>query len=237
MSTNENTRQLGAPGLAPRMRKSAAILTRAACLLAGDGRLHGSGTAARNLTMSGLIRRVRDELFPDQLAVARKAQWIRKELVIGDAQRRWPKKRLRAEGTDEASWAFAYALIPQDPMDKTPEVGDLVNAAGKLREWAEAEEFMGESDRWELTERATGIVMPTVAELRAAEAEIYGIMGQGWPYQGNVTLSAADDGGVRASILLYFGGEHELASADSLDGLLADVRKRAAKRAQGKEAA
>lgn len=152
------------------MRKSAAILTRAACLLASDGRLHRSGTAARNLTMSGLIRRVRDELFPDQLAVARKAQWIRKGQVAGDAQRRWPKKRLRAEGTDEASWAFAYALIAQDPIDKTPEVRDLLTAAGKLREWAAIEDSRALADRWELTEDAADLPADAAESLRAAIA-------------------------------------------------------------------
>jgi hypothetical protein len=166
--------------------------------------------------MSSLIRRVRHELFPD------------------------PRRKVRDGEPCEQAWAFAYALIAQDPIDKTPEVRDLVNAAGKLREWAAAEEAMSETDRGELTEKAAGIVMPTVAEMRAAEAEIYKIMGEGWPYQGNVTLSAAEDGGVRASILLYFGGEHELASSESLEGLLADVRKRAANRGRatdGKEAA
>jgi hypothetical protein len=117
MSTNERTRQR-APELALRMRMSAAILTRAACLLESDGRFPKSGYPARHFTMSGLIRAVRREIFPDA------------------------RKRVRDGEPDESAWAWAYALVPQNPIDKTPEPRDLVNAARKLRVWALAEELI-----------------------------------------------------------------------------------------------
>lgn len=130
------------------MRKSAAILTRCACLLASDGQLtEGPGRPfARNFAMSGLIRRVRAELFPD------------------------PRRKVRDGEPCEQAWAFAYALIAQDPIDKTPEVRDLVNAAEKLREWAALEDALALRDQWQLTDKAADLPEEAAASLRAAIA-------------------------------------------------------------------
>ena len=99
------------------MRRTVAILTRAACLLRSDGCLK-SGRPARFFAMSGLIRAIRKEMFPDA------------------------RKRVPDGEPDESAWAWAYALIPQTPIDKTPEPRDLIHAARKLRVWAAAEELI-----------------------------------------------------------------------------------------------
>lgn len=222
MSTNKNDRQSGAPELALRMRKSAAILTRCACLLASDGRTM-SGTAARYLTMTGLIQRVAGELFPDCLAAARKEQWIRKERVLDDKHRRSVKVRLREESLNEAAWAWAYALIPQDPIDQTPEVRDLVNAAGKLRRMAEAEEHP----------------LPTAAEVMAVEKRIRALVPVPGYHQGRVSIELRRKG-FNAWVMMYFGSAHELIQADTLEGLVTAAERITASyglRVQGKEAA
>jgi hypothetical protein len=124
MSTNELTRQR-APELALRMRMSVAILTRMACLLASDGRYPESEHPARHFTMSGLIRAVRKELFPDA------------------------RKRVPDGEPNESAWAWTFALIPQNPIDKTPEARDLIHVARKLRVWAMAEELIASGVREE----------------------------------------------------------------------------------------
>jgi len=175
------------------MRKSAAILTRCACLLASDGLLK-SGTFARNLTMSGLIRRVRAELFPD------------------------PRRKVRDGEPTEQAWAFAHALIAQDPIDKSPKVRDLVDAARKLRRMADAEEHP----------------MPTAAELRAAERRIGSPGTRPFEFSDKVSI-AARRGGYRAWVLHFNGSTHEVIESDSLDGLVGACE--AAKRDSGDPAA
>jgi hypothetical protein len=120
------------------MRMAAAILTRAACLLASDGRLK-SGSLARHFTMSGLIRAVRKELFPDA------------------------RKRVPDGEPDESAWAWAYALIPQDPIDKSPEPRALVNAVRKLREWARLEDAIESRTRWTLPADAAESLRAAIA--------------------------------------------------------------------------
>lgn len=127
------------------MRKSAAILTRCACLLASDGKLP-SGSRVRHFTMSGLIRAVKRELHPD----------ARRKVPDGEP--------------DESAWAWAYALVAQDPIDKTPEVIDLVKAAGKLREWAAMEDALAQHDQWQLAETTADLPEDAAASLRAAIA-------------------------------------------------------------------
>jgi hypothetical protein len=149
MSTNQQQRQRRAPELALRLRKSAAILTRAACLIASDGTLHSGLNAdirARYFTMSSLIRRVSKELYPD----------ARRKVSDGEP--------------NEQAWAFAYALIPQDPIDKSPEVSDLIRAAQKLREWAAMEDALALHDQWQITEDAADLPEDAAASLRAAIA-------------------------------------------------------------------
>lgn len=97
------------------MRKAASIFTRAACLVATDARLK-NGSRARFLSMSGLLRAVRRELYPD------------------------PRRKVPDGEPTEAAWAWAYGLIPQMPIDRAPEARDLINAARKLRRMAEDEE-------------------------------------------------------------------------------------------------
>ncbi|RYG21061.1 MAG: hypothetical protein EON93_26285 [Burkholderiales bacterium] len=128
---------------------SAAILTRAACLLASDGPFPKSGHPARHFTMSGLIRAVRGELFPEARAEAREDQRARKEHVSDDKKRRIPTARVAGRETNEGAWAWAYALIPQSPMDKSPEPSDLIHAARKLRVWAKEEELIASGLREE----------------------------------------------------------------------------------------
>ncbi len=107
------------------MRKTAAILTRAACLLESDGCLSKSGNPARFFSMSGLIRAVRAELFPE------------------------PRGKVPAGEPSESACSWAFALISQNPIDRAPEVGALVQAARKLRIWAAAEELVASGIREE----------------------------------------------------------------------------------------
>jgi len=125
MKTNTNTRN-DAPELALRLRRSASILTRAACLVASrkpigvwtdqKGRQHQLD--ASQYGMSEIIRRARRDLMPE----------------IDQRGRH-----------TEGAIHFAFGLIPQDPMDKVPSVSDLVAAAKQLREWAE---FQDAVERW-----------------------------------------------------------------------------------------
>lgn len=222
MSTNTPTRQSCRPELALRMRKSAAILTRAACLLASDGRTM-SGTAARYHTMTGLIQRVREEVFPDRLAAARKEQWIRKERVLDDKQRRIPKKARQEAHLDEAAWAWAYALIPQDPVDQSPEVGELIRAARTLKRMAEQAEH----------------TLPTAAEIRAVEKRIRALVPVPDYHQSRVSIELGTKG-FNVWVMMYFGVSHELIQADSLEGLVTAAERMTAShglRVLGKEAA
>ena len=107
------------------MRKTAAILTRAACLLESNGCLPESGTPARFLAMSGLIRAVRREMYPD------------------------PRRNVPAGEPSESACSWAFALISQNPIDRTPEPEALVKAARKLRVWAAAEELIASGLREE----------------------------------------------------------------------------------------
>lgn len=182
-----------------------------------------SGTAARYLTMTGLIQRVREEVFPDRLAAARKEQWIRKERVLDDKQRRIPKKARQEAHLDEAAWAWAYALIPQDPVDQSPEVGELIRAARTLKRMAEQAEHP----------------LPTAAEIRAVEKRIRALVPVPSFHQGQVSIELRSKG-FNAWVMLYFGGGHELIQADSLEGLVTAAEEMATSygiRLTGKEAA
>lgn len=129
MKTNTNPRN-DAPELALRLRRSASILTRAACLVASrqsigvwtdhSGQRHQLD--AHQYPMSELIRRARRDLFPEV------------------------KKKKRQDGKPtEGAVHFAFGLIPQEPIDTTPSVSSLVAAANQLREWAD---FQDAVERW-----------------------------------------------------------------------------------------
>ncbi len=129
MKTNTNTRN-DDPELALRLRRSASILTRAACLVASrqtigfwtDQKGQRHPMDADHYTMSALIRRARRDLFREVIK----------------------KKRQDGKPT-EGAMHFAFGLISQDPIDTTPSVSSLVAAAKQLREWAAAQEA---SERW-----------------------------------------------------------------------------------------
>jgi hypothetical protein len=130
MKTTNNNPRNDAPELALRLRRSASILTRAACMVASrqpvaswtdlKGRVHPMD--ADQFTMSGLIRMARRDLFPEVKT----------------------KKRQDGRPT-EGAMHFAFGLIAQDPIDTTPSISSLVAAAKQLREWAE---FQDAVERW-----------------------------------------------------------------------------------------
>ena len=112
------------PDLAVRLRQCAAIFTRAACMLATgytfpswkDGKGNQRYSRADSLTMCGLIRKARQELYRE----------ARKKVPDGEP--------------NEGANSLALLLIPQNPINMSPPLGKLIKAAHKAREWAAFEE-------------------------------------------------------------------------------------------------
>lgn len=167
------------------MRKAATILTRAACLMAGGGTIP-DGSAPRFHTMSGLMKVVRRELYPEH------------------------RKKVPAGEPNEAAWAWAFALIPQDPIDKAPTVRELIFAARMLRRMAEMEEQP----------------LPTASEIRAAERELRRLSTRSSDFSREIAISVQPKG-YFATALHYDGSRHDLLKEDSLEGLVAAAKEAA----------
>ena len=121
MNTRITPRQ-DAPELALRLRQSAKVLTRTACILYGDGRLK-SGLAARDLPLSEVLGAVRNELFPDP----------------------------RGHRNDDEGpvCSLAITLIWKNAVGRKPNRHDVIAAAKRLRIWAISEESIWKYQRRE----------------------------------------------------------------------------------------